>query len=347
MAQHNHKNSITCPTCNTVIDVNEALLQQLELELKEKHKNEIAQLAKQQKEAFELERKKLTQTAMKEAQELLSQRFNEEKEKIYKQAEIQHTMKLKEKEHQLAQLTEQLKIANRKAEQASMQLQGEVQELAIEAWLSAQYPFDDIDEIQKGQKGADCLQSVHTREYKECGTIYYESKRTSAFNKEWIQKFKEDMRVKAADVGVIVTEQMPKGMDRMGMIDDVWICSFEEFKALSFVLRENIINIYEVRQRTQNSTSKRAELYTYLTGSEFKRNIETIVESFSRMRNSIDKERVAFEKIWTQREKELTKGLKSASGIYGTISGIAGASIPVIDQFDLDCITDDTTKKSA
>ena len=91
-----------------------------------------------------------------------------------------------------------------------MQLQGEVQELAIEEWLKEKYPFDTIDEVKKGARGADCMQIVHTRESQNCGKIYYESKRTKDFQKSWIEKFKADMREKGADIGVLVTDVMPR-----------------------------------------------------------------------------------------------------------------------------------------
>ena len=118
-----------------------------------------------------------------------------------------------------------------------MQLQGEVQELAIEEWLQQQYPLDTIDEIKKGARGGDCIQIVNTRTTKNCGKIYYESKRTKKFEATWIDKFKADMRIKGADIGVIVTESMPTEMDRMGLKDGVYICTFQEFKSLSCILR--------------------------------------------------------------------------------------------------------------
>ena len=124
----------------------------------------------------------------------------------------------------------------RKQDLGSMQLQGEVMELAIEEWLASQFPLDTIDEIKKGAKGADCLQIVNTREQINCGTIYYESKRTKNFEKKWIEKFKNDIRDKRATVGVLVTEAMPSDMDRMGLKEGIWICTYNEFKGLSLSL---------------------------------------------------------------------------------------------------------------
>ena len=119
-------------------------------------------------------------------------------------------------------MSNQLKEAQIKAEQGSTQLQGEVQELAIEKWLVENFPLDTIQEIKKGALGADCLQFINTRSKSNCGTIYYESKRTKSFKNEWIHKFKHDIQVKNADIGVLVTKSMPKDMDRMGLKDGIW-----------------------------------------------------------------------------------------------------------------------------
>src|SRR5690606_4757503 len=136
----------------------------------------------------------------------------------------------------------------RKQEQGSMQLQGEVLELAIEDWLADAFPLDTIDEIKKGANGADCLQTVNTFEAQCCGTIYYESKRTKNFQLAWIEKFKNDIRDKEANIGVLVTEVLPSDMTRMGLKEGIWICTYEEFKGLSAVLRQSVIQVSQAVQ---------------------------------------------------------------------------------------------------
>ena len=155
-----------------------------------------------------------------------------EKEKITRQEAEKNELRFKELQKQLEdqkKLTEEMK---RKQEQGSMQLQGEVQELAIEEWLAWPFPLDTIEEIKKGERGGDCIQVVNTRTLQNCGSVYYESKRTKNFQPSWIEKFKADMREKGADIGVLVTDVLPADMDRLGQRDGVWICTFEEFKGL-------------------------------------------------------------------------------------------------------------------
>ena len=262
-----------------------------------------------------------------------------------KKQEIEKNL-LKETEHQLRvkelekQLEDQKKLADemrRKAEQGSMQLQGEVQELILEELLKSTFPFDTIGEVGKGVRGADCIQTVRNKSGQDCGRIIYESKRTKDFSNEWIDKLKKDMRGAGIDVAVIVTQSYPKGMNCFGEKDGVWICSFEEVKAVAFVLRDGIIRLSNATKSQENRGDKMHMLYDYLTGAEFSEQWKAIREGYMSMRLSIHKERDAMEKMWKMREKQLDKVLLNASSIKGSIEGIAGAdtiSLSLIDEED-------------
>ena len=281
------------------------------------------------------EKEEMESSIMAKAEIALNEKLKLEKEKIQKATDEQNELKLRQKDEQLRQLQEQLQIAQRKAEQGSMQLQGEVQELAIEEWLKEKYPFDTIDEVKKGARGADCMQIVHTRESQNCGKIYYESKRTKDFQKSWIEKFKADMREKGADIGVLVTDVMPSDMQRIGLYEGIWICSFEEFKGISAVLREQIIKIHHAMKSQENKTDKMSLLYGFLTSNEFKMQIEAIVEAFTTMQSDLDSEKRSMQRIWKQREKQIEKVLDNTINMYGSIRGIAGNAIGNIKALEL------------
>ena len=279
-----------------------------------------------------------------EIQRKMQTERNQIVEQIKKQ-EIEKNL-LKETEHQLRvkelekQLEDQKKLADemrRKAEQGSMQLQGEVQELILEELLKSTFPFDAIGEVGKGVRGADCIQTVRNKSGQDCGKIIYESKRTKDFSNEWIDKLKKDMRGAGIDVAVIVTQSYPKGMNCFGEKDGVWICSFEEVKAVAFVLRDGIIRLSNATKSQENRGDKMHMLYDYLTGAEFSEQWKAIREGYMSMRLSIHKERDAMEKMWKMREKQLDKVLLNASSIKGSIEGIAGAdtiSLSLSDEED-------------
>ena len=303
-------------------------LSQKSVQLKElnRKEGEILRLKREQKELkdqslIEIERK--VNLALEKEQERLAELANE-------RSDMQIRTLQKQLEDQ-KRLTHEMK---RKQEQGSMQLQGEVMELAIEEWLISKFPLDTIDEIKKGAQGADCLQTINTRVSQNCGTIYYESKRTKSFQPAWIEKFKDDIREKKANIGVLVTESMPSGMKRMGMIDGVYICNFDEFKSLSAVLRQSVIQLSEVMATNENKGDKMVMLYEFLTSVEFKLQIEGIVEGFTQMQEDLIKEKNTAKKIWKQREKQLEKVVNNTIGMYGSVKGIAGNSIPSVELLE-------------
>lgn len=307
-------------------------------------KKELSQKSEEVKELnilkIETERLKREKEEMElkikaDAEALINKKIKEERERIQKELNEKNELKLKQKEEQLDMLKRQLQEAQRKAEQSSQQLQGEVMELAIEEWLRKKFPLDSIEEVKKGARGADCMQIVHTREVQNCGKIYYESKRTKEFQRSWIEKFKADMRESGADIGVLVTEAMPKELDRMGLYEGVWVCSFEEFKGLSSVLRESIIRINQAFRSQENRSEKMGLLYNYLTSNEFRMQMETIVETFTQMQNELESEKRAMQRIWKEREKQIERVINSTVAMYSSIRGIAGSAIGHIKALEL------------
>jgi hypothetical protein len=160
-----------------------------------------------------------------------------------------------------------------------------------------------------------------------CGKIIYESKRTKAFTNEWIEKLKTDMRAQQADVAVIVTEALPRDMDAFGMKDGVWICRFSEVKPIAFLLRDSLLRMHTATVSQENKGEKMQLLYNYLTGTEFRQNIEAVVEGFVSLRDGITREKIQMEKIWKEREKQLDKVLLNTTHFYGSIKGIAGSAV--------------------
>lgn len=308
----------------------------LEKELEEKSA-QLKDLNKLRAEKSRLEREKseLKEQLTAEAEKEFTQKLAEEKQKMQKSAEEKYELQIATLQKQLQDqknLTEEMK---KRQEQGSMQLQGEIQELAIEKYLAENFKYDDIQEVGKGDMGADSIQIVNTPQKTNCGTIYYESKRTKTFNEEWIKKFKNDIQAKGADIGVLVTAIYPKDMTRMGLKDGVYICTYEEFKALSHILRENIIKLSEIKSLQENRHEKSALLYNYLTSTEFRFQFETIVNAFVGMQTDLEAEKRAMNKIWKKREKEILNVLSATTDMYGSIQGISGNAIKPVTALEM------------
>lgn len=292
------------------------LARQKELEFLQKE-----QQLKNKEEELELSvQKRLTEERSKLSEEL---RKLEEQKSATRDQEYQMRMKELEK-----QLEDQKKLAEemrRKAEQGSMQLQGEVQELALEELLRSEFPFDLVEEVGKGVKGADCIQSVRNTTGQVCGRIIFESKRAKDFSNDWIEKLKKDMRGQQADMAILVTQAFPKGMSGFGEKDGVWLCSFKEVVPIVHLLRDSIFRLYNATRSQENKGDKMHLLYDYLTSNEFSEQWKAIREGFLAMKLSIQRERDAMEKLWKVREKQLEKVLLNAAHIKGSVEGIAGS----------------------
>ncbi len=306
-----------------------------EEKLKEARRKELEFL--QQEQAFKIKEQELElsiqRRLMEEREKMKDQVWQEETERL----QLKETQHLLEKKELQKQLDDQKKLVDelkRKQEQGSMQLQGEVQELLLEEILRSTFPFDVVSPVDKGIKGADCIQTVRNQFGNETGKIIYESKRTKDFTLDWIEKLKKDMRFMTADVAVIVTQTLPKDMDRFGEKDGVYICTFGEVRSVALLLRNSILKIADAKKSQVNRGEKMVMLYDYLTGNEFSEQWKAIREGFMSMKISIQKERDTMEKLWKAREKQLEKVLLNASHIRGSIEGIAGADAVNLNLLD-------------
>jgi hypothetical protein len=297
---------------------------------------EIKLNAARAKEVAFLQKEQDLKTKEAELEVTLQRQLIEERGKLQELLAIEEAENNKLKEHQFAlrtkelekQIEDQKKLVEemrRKQEQGSMQLQGEVQELMLEELLQTTFPFDKIEEVGKGVRGADCIQTVRNQFGSESGKIIYESKRTKDFANDWIEKLKSDMRTLGADVAIIVTQTLPKDMDRFGEKDGVYICTFTEVRSVALLLRNALLKIAEAKKSQENKGDKMVMLYDYLTSSEFSEQWKAIREGFMSMKLSIQKERDMMEKLWKSREKQLEKVLLNAAHIKGSVEGIAGA----------------------
>ncbi|MHB1546136.1 MAG: DUF2130 domain-containing protein [bacterium] len=256
----------------------------------------------------------------------LSEKLAQEREKLSKQLHDENYLKEEEYKKKISDLTVQAAELKRQAEQGSMQFQGEIQELVIEQELRNIYPLDKIEEIKKGVSGADILQTVVSNTGAECGKIYYESKRTKAFNQEWIKKLKDDNLQENADALVIITEALPNG-NTFSFIDGVYVVSFNEFKAVSMFIRNFLLKLAENNVSNANKGTKAELLYDYLVSNEFKANFEAIVSNFKDLKDSLYQEKLRTEKVFKQREKQIDTILTNIVGFHGSIRGIAGAQV--------------------
>lgn len=317
-------------------EVNEQKIKSLEEE-NAKRKEENIKL--RQQEIILLKKEREIKEREEELQLTLERKLLESQKDIEEKARAKEReltqMKEKELQKQLEDQKKLIEEMKRKSEQGSMQLQGEVQELALESLLRTAFPFDQIQEVPKGRSGADCIQEVFNPQQKSCGSIVYESKRTKNFSIDWIEKLKQDQVSCKAELAVLVTETMPPDMTQFGFRNGIFICRFGEVRSLVFILREMLIRTDSITKAQQNKGSKMELLYAYLTGSEFSQTITRIVEIYSNMGKQLEAEKRSMQKLWSEREKQIWSVQTNLSALFGSIKGIAGNELAISSALEL------------
>ena len=269
----------------------------------------------------------------------VARRVDEEKASLAKQLrdQIDEERKPKdaEKDKLIADMTRQIDDLKRKSEQGSQQLQGEVMELELEEMLRRQFPLDKIVEVAKGVYGADAVHTVFDGIGTECGVILWESKRAKAWSDGWLPKLRDDQRAKKAQIAILATFELPKAVKHFGCVEGVWVTHWNYVIGLAMALRHELIETAKARKTMENRHDKMEILFTYLSGPEFRLQVEGIVEAFTTLRGELESEKKAMNRIWKNREKQLDRVLLNTSGMYGSLQGIIGASLPTIKTLEL------------
>ena len=312
-------------------------------DLQEVLKQRDEKLAEAQKAQAEFIRKQRELDDAKRELELTVEKGIQEglavtRDQARKEAEEQMKLKVMEKEQTITSMQKQIEELKRKAEQGSQQLQGEVQELELEALLSTKFPRDIIEPVPKGEYGGDVLHRVIGPLGQSCGTILWESKRTRSWSDGWLVKLREDQRVAKAEIAVIVSQTLPKGVETFELIDGVWVTHPRAAIPVAVTLRHTLIEIASARQATEGQQTKMEMVYQYLTGPRFRQRVQAIVEAFSSMQEDLDKEKKAIMKQWAKREEQIERVIQATVGMYGDLQGIAGKTLQEIEGLGLQAL---------
>ncbi len=283
-------------------------------------------LLKKEREIEERERRASLELERKLAD--ATRKIREEEARVFEQraAIDAEQQALREAEHKqtIESLQKSLAEAQRKVLQGSQQTQGEAQEAVLRDMLAQAFDEDAIEDVPKGVNGADLLQRVRAPDGTVCGVIAWESKRTKAWSDGWLPKLRDDQRLASASCAVLVTQTLPKDIQHFGLKDGVWVCGWAYAPALAAALRVGLVSTAHARRAAEGRGEKMQMLYEYLTGAEFKNRVGGFVEAFKEMQEDLEHERMAMQKLWKRRERQLLRARDNITAFYGDLQGIAG-----------------------
>lgn len=365
-----NQQTITCPKCGHTFEPTEAFSHYVEEKLRAEYEKRIfaerAAAANKARQDIEMELRDLRsqneekETKLREALENelklrqrqrevddrekhlqleIERKVEEERQRTWAEAaeRIAGEQRLKDadKDRKLRELMDQLEEMKRRAEQGSQQAQGEVLEIELEHLLRNAFRTDEILPVPKGVRGADVLQRVKTPLGNFCGMILWESKRTKNWSDAWIQKLKDDQRDVKATLAVIVSTALPKEIRHVGFLDGVWISDFAAAEGLALALRTGLVEVARTRASIAGKGEKMELVYNYLAGQEFRQRIEAVVESYAGLKEDLEAEKRAMEKLWARREQQLQRGIKNMAGLYGDLQGIVGSALQPVAKLEL------------
>jgi len=363
--------NLSCPHCGKPIELSQALTQELTHELtkslEDKNKVAVEQAKKEtsekiagemkllkdqidarnkeleiaQRAELELRKEKNKLDEERRTFELDKQRQMDKEREVIRQKSLEEAsekfhLKEKEKDMMIESLRKSLEEANRKAMVGSQQLQGEVLELDFEQLLRTSFPQDRIEPIAKGVLGADVRQVVVSPMGVDCGSILWENKRTKAWSDGWVTKLKNDVLADKANIPAIISEVVPdEAKSGIGQKDGVWIALPKLAIPLALLLRKSLLEVAKQKKIASNQLTKSEELYAFVTSHEFQHQVEAMISIYKDMDDQLKKERTAYERMWKLREEQIKKLSIGVAGMYGSMQGIAGQSLPVIQSLEL------------
>ncbi|MGD0672460.1 MAG: DUF2130 domain-containing protein [Candidatus Binatus sp.] len=305
------------------------VLKQRDDKLKEAQKAQ-ADLLRKQRELDDAKRE-LELTVEKRVQEGLSAT----RDQARKEVEDELKLKVLEKEETIISMQKKIEELKRKAEQGSQQLQGEVQELELEALLSARFPTDTIEPVPKGEHGGDVLHRVVGPLGQTCGTILWESKRTKNWSDSWLPKLRDDQRAAKAEIAIIISQALPKEIEAFDLKEGVWVAHPRVAIPVAVSLRQSLIELAMARKASDGQQTKMEMVYEYLTGPRFRQRVQAIVEAFDSMQRDLARERKAIMKQWAKREGQIERVMQATVGMYGDLQGIAGKTLQEIEGLEV------------
>lgn len=301
-------------------------------EEKERNKKLVDEVSKMTEELRALRRK--DEERELQMKKTLADEETKIRDEARKKALEEHELKDREKDQNYQVALKQIEDLKAKLQQGSQQAQGESLELALEELLKREFPMDVIEEVKKGQRGADIMQRVVDKKGRECGIILWESK-NAQWSAGWAAKLKEDQRQAKADLAVLVVTDPPKGLETYTHENGVWISMRKFVVPLAMSLRYGLIREYFVRDMQDGKNEKKEELYRYITSLEFTQRMDAIIEAFDGMREEVEREKRWFATKWARQEKHIRKVIDHMHGVRGDLQGVVGKALPELKEASL------------
>lgn len=235
-------------------------------------------------------------------------------------------------------LSKQVDDLQRSIQQGSMELQGEALEVWLKKEIQINFPQDQIDDVQKGQTGADLVQRVFNPMGKRSGIIVWEAKNTKNWNSGWLAKARQDAERVGNALPVIVSVALPDGVRTAECIEGVWVCSMDCALVVAHLLRQQLLETSDLQRAMQGQEGKMANVYAYVVSDGFRSHMERIIDTWIELSQQIESEERAMKAQWKVRRKQLERVLNISTDMHAEIKAIVGAELPQVEGLTLEAL---------
>lgn len=266
-------------------------------------------------------------------------------EEAMKKAQEAQQLKMREKDNLIEKLRSEMQDMQRRMEQGSQESQGEALEGQLQAILSSSFPFDRFEEVKKGVRGADIVQTVNSNQGRVCGRILWEAKNARNFQPAWLSKLKEDQVEAGANLAVLMTVALPSEVQQFGQVEDgpVWITDYASALGLCAALRQQLICVHREKLITEHGETVKDVLFEYVTGQDFNLRVRAMVDTYVTMQQDLESEKRALTSRWKKREKLIGKILENISGMHGELEALVGTQtvLPAVHTLSIEHLVDE------
>ena len=278
------------------------------------------------------------QAQLQADQEAQEKREAEIRDQAEKKASSEFDIKRGEWDLEKQRLEKQMADMQRQLGQRTAELQGEALETYLKQKLQREFPFDAIEDIGRGQRGADMTQMVNDARLGACGMLVWEAKRTKHWNDSWIEKIKQDADRVGAHLRIIVSETLPADIGVFALKDGVWVSSIEGAIPLANALRAQLIESARLQRAAQGKNVKMDEIYQYLTSPRFGERIQRMVETWNSLENQVKREERSMQRQWNERRKQLAKMQATTIELFTDFSAIIGQEMAQVPGLELESL---------
>lgn len=287
----------------------------------ERREIEVAQLKKnveQDKQSYKEKLKREADDHLAKETEKIQKEFQNKQKDLIEEGRKAGRLEGDAEKRTLQKTVEELK---RQLEKKTADELGSLSEEELAKRLGDVFREDKISRIPKGEQGADVRHEIIHRGL-PCGLIIYESKNRKDWQNSYIDRAKEYKTMYQTQSVILVSITFPSGEQNFCIKDGIVVVHPSIVIPVVQIIRGTILKLHLQNLSQQEIATKMNEVYKYISGDEFKVQLDSIFHNISDLQKIQKDEQRAHQNVWTKQTTLFDALQKSAFTIQNRIDNI-------------------------